>query len=102
NLPGSGTPDGLADLVTVDGRPGADNLQIQGSDKSYSITGLPALVTVEGSEVNASGFSDALVVNARTGDDVVNASMLAANAVSLIVDGTSGNDTITGSQGADT
>ena len=54
------------------------------------VAGLPALVTVDGSE----GANDSLVVNALGGNDTVNASALPAGVVQLTVDGGAGNDTI--------
>jgi Ca2+-binding RTX toxin-like protein len=97
SVPGSGTGDGAADNVTVEGTNGADNIQVAGAGSSYSVVGLHASVTVAGSE----GANDALVVEARGGNDSVDASGLAAGVVGLTVDGGTGNDQIVGSQGAD-
>jgi Ca2+-binding RTX toxin-like protein len=95
---GSGVGDGQADTVIVNGTNGNDAIQIAGSGTSYSVTGLSATVTVQGSE----GANDQLVVNALGGDDSVSAAGLPAGVVQLTVDGGAGDDTITGSQGADT
>src|SRR5262249_34360086 len=70
--PGSGTGDGAADSVIVNGTNGADNIGISGSGSSYTVTGLSATVTVTGSE----GANDSLTVNALDGDDVVSAAAL--------------------------
>jgi Ca2+-binding RTX toxin-like protein len=94
---GSGTGDGAADTVIVNGTNHADNIQIAGSGSSFSVTGLPAQVTVAGSE----GANDQLVVYALGGNDSVNAAGLPAGVVRLTVDGGTGNDTILGSAGAD-
>jgi Ca2+-binding RTX toxin-like protein len=94
---GSGTGDGAADTVIVNGTNGADAIQISGSGSSYTVTGLAATVNVTGSE----GANDALVVKALGGNDVVSAASLPAGIVNLTVDGGAGNDQITGSQGAD-
>jgi Ca2+-binding RTX toxin-like protein len=94
--PGSG--DGAADTVIVNATNAADNVQIAGAGTSYTVSGLPAIVNVTGSE----GANDTLVVNTLGGNDVVSGAGLPAGVVKLTVDGGTGNDTITGSQGADT
>ncbi len=94
---GSGTGDGAADTVIVNGTNGKDGIDIQGAGTSYTVTGLAAAVAVQGSE----GANDALVVNALGGGDTVSAATLPAGVVKLTVDGGAGNDTITGSQGDD-
>jgi Ca2+-binding RTX toxin-like protein len=96
-VPGSGTGDGAADTVIVTGTGAADNVQVQGSGTSYSVTGLAAVVSVQGSE----GANDALVVNTLGGNDTFSAAALPDGVVKLTVDGGAGNDTITGSAGAD-
>jgi Ca2+-binding RTX toxin-like protein len=96
--PGSGVGDGQADTVIVNGTNHADNIQIAGSGNSFSVTGLSAKVSVQGSE----GANDQLVVNALDGNDTVSAAGLSAGVVGLTVDGGAGNDTITGSDGNDT
>jgi len=67
--PGSGTGDGQADTVIVNGTNNADAIQISGSGTKVAVAGLPAVVAVEGSE----GANDRLVVNALGGDDTVSA-----------------------------
>jgi Ca2+-binding RTX toxin-like protein len=93
---GGGVGDGLADTVTVNGTNQADNVEIAGSETSYTVTGLPALVRVVGSEA-----TDQLLLDVARGDDRVNAAALAAGVVKLTVDGGAGDDTIFGSRGAD-
>ena len=95
--PGSGTGDGAADSVIVNGTNHADTVQISGSGTSYTVAGLPATVTVQGSE----GANDSLAVSTFGGNDSVNAANLLAGVVKLTVDGGTGNDTITGSAGDD-
>src|SRR5262249_7409461 len=90
--PGTGTGDGAADTVILNGTNHTDIVQIAGSGSSYSVTGLPTNVMVQGSE----GANDALIVNTLGGNDTVNASGLAAGVAALTVDGGAGNDTIIG------
>jgi Ca2+-binding RTX toxin-like protein len=94
--PGTGTPDGATDNVIVNGTGGNDTIDIVGAGTSYAVLGLPATVTVTGSEA-----TDGLTVNALGGDDTVSAATLPAGVVSLTVDAGNGDDTILGSQGAD-
>ena len=96
--PGSGTGDGQADSVIVNGTDSADNdPALRAAGTSYSVSGLPAVVTVNGSE----GSNDSLAVNALGGSDTVNASTLPAGVVKLTVDGGAGDDTILGGAGDD-
>jgi len=97
NLGVNGVGDGAADTVIVNGTQRADTIQIAGSGTSFSVGGLPALVSVTGSEAG----SDALVVQALEGDDNVSAAGLPGDIVRLTVDGGAGNDQIIGSAGAD-
>jgi Ca2+-binding RTX toxin-like protein len=97
NPAGSGTGDGQADTVIVNGTNGNDSIDVVGSGASYSVVGLSALVSVTGSE----GANDALIVNAVGGNDTVSATTLPAAVVKLTVDGGAGNDILNGSQGDD-
>jgi Ca2+-binding RTX toxin-like protein len=95
--PGSGTGDGAADTVIVNGAAKNDTVQVFGAGSSFAVAGLSALVVTQGSE----GANDTLVVNTQGGDDFVNAAGLPAGIVRLTVDGGAGNDAIIGSDGAD-
>jgi Ca2+-binding RTX toxin-like protein len=97
-MPGSGTGDGQTDTVIVTGTARSDAIQISGGGTSFAVAGLPALVTVQGSD----GVGDQLVVHALGGDDKVTAAGLPATLVGLTVDGGTGNDSITGGDGNDT
>jgi Ca2+-binding RTX toxin-like protein len=97
NPAGSGTGDGAADTVIVNGTNAADNIQVTGAGTSYAVTGLPASVNVSGSE----GANDSLVVNALGGNDTIDATALPAGIVKLAADGGAGDDNLLGSQGAD-
>jgi Ca2+-binding RTX toxin-like protein len=94
---GGVTGDAQADTVIVNGTDGADIIDIVGAGTAYAVLGLAAQVNVTNSEAAL----DALVVNARLGDDDVTATTLPAGIVKLTVDGGAGDDTILGSQGAD-
>src|SRR5262249_22515366 len=94
--PGSGTGDSSADTVIVNGTNGDDTIDVVGAGTSYAVAGLPAVVSVTGSE----GANDELVVKALGGDDVVSAATLPDGVVKkLTVEGGTGDDTILGSQG---
>jgi Ca2+-binding RTX toxin-like protein len=95
---GSGVGDGATDSVTVNGTNGSDNIQVSGTGGSVTVAGLPATVTLAGSE----GANDQLIVDGGAGNDVITAAGLAAGVIGLTIDGGAGNDTITGSQGNDT
>jgi Ca2+-binding RTX toxin-like protein len=95
---GSGTGDGAADTVIVDGTAGNDTIVVGGQGTSASVVGLHAAVNITGAE----GANDALIVQALGGDDGINASPLAAGVIKLTEDGGAGNDFLEGSQGNDT
>jgi Ca2+-binding RTX toxin-like protein len=94
---GSGTGDGAADSVTVNGTAGKDTVQVIGAGNAITVNGLPASVSISGSE----GANDRLIVSTLAGDDVISAAGLAAGTTQLTIDGGVGNDTITGSDGND-
>jgi Ca2+-binding RTX toxin-like protein len=95
--PGSGTGDGAADSVIVNGTNGADHIAITGSATGIAVAGLAASVHITGSEAT----TDQLTVNSLGGDDTIDASVLRAGAIGLTLNGGAGNDLILGSQGDD-
>ncbi len=95
-MPGSNVGDGATDSVTVNGTAGNDMVQVSGQGGSVSVVGLPAAVTLAGSE-----DGDQLVIQTLGGSDVINAAGLAAGTAHLTIDAGTGNDTIVGSQGDD-
>jgi Ca2+-binding RTX toxin-like protein len=98
NLAGSsGTGDGAADTIIVNGTSAADNIKVAGSGSTVNVTGLAAKVHI----TNAEGANDSLQVNGLGGDDVIDASDLHAGVISLTEDGGDGNDLLIGSQGND-
>src|SRR5262249_46874496 len=97
SAPGSG--DGRADTVIVNGTNGNDSINVVGEGTSYSVIGLPAVVSVTNSE----GANDALVVNGLGGDDGLGAfALLSADGIrQLTLDGGAGRDNILAGPGAD-
>jgi Ca2+-binding RTX toxin-like protein len=97
STPGSGAGDSAADNVIVHGTSGDDVALIFGDPSFVSLLGLAAQINIIGAEA----ASDRLTVNALAGDDVVEASGLAAGAIQLTADGGEGDDVLVGSEGAD-
>ena len=75
--PGSGTGDGQADTVIVNGTNGDDAVIVAGDASGVAVLGLAAQVNITGAEA----ANDRLTVNALAGDDVVDASGLSAGAI---------------------
>ena len=95
---GTSTGDGQADQVTVNATAGHDDIIIAQNGGLVTVSGLAETVTI----AHAEGALDQLNVSAGAGDDVIDASGLPANHISLTLDGGAGNDTILGSHGNDT
>jgi Ca2+-binding RTX toxin-like protein len=92
-----GGGDGQPDNVIAQATNGDDVSIVVGDASGVSVLGLPAQVNVTGSEA----ANDRLTINALSGDDVVEASGLAAGAIQLTADGGNGNDVLVGSAGDD-
>jgi Ca2+-binding RTX toxin-like protein len=97
NPAGSGLGDGAADRVIVEGTNGDDVVSVEGSNGSARVTGLSAVVSITGAEPT----NDTLTIDALDGDDVVEASVLAANAIKFTADGGNGDDILVGGVGDD-
>ena len=77
---------------------GDDVVSVSGSSGSAPVIGLAARIAVSG----ATAGTDRVTVNALAGDDVVDASGLAANSALLTADGGDGDDVLIGGDGDDT
>jgi Ca2+-binding RTX toxin-like protein len=93
----TGVGDGAADNVSMDGTSGGDTVLVSGSSAGVSATGLSAAVTIEHPE----STNDRLTVNLLAGDDVLDATSLAAGSIQLTGDGGDGDDVLLGGAGND-
>ena len=92
--PSSG--DAAVDTVTALATNGADTINVIGSADAIGVAGLAAGLTI----VNADA-TDVLLVNGQGGDDNINASNLALDALTFHAFGGDGSDTVTGSANGD-
>jgi Ca2+-binding RTX toxin-like protein len=92
-----GGGDGAVDTVTANGTAGTDSIIVSQSGQSILVDGLPAQISIIGQEA----ANDKLLINGLGGDDVINASALAAGQISLVLNGGLGNDIFFGSAGDD-
>lgn len=92
---------GQIDNVIVNGSNSADAIRVVedtfAGDASTTVLGLAAQVHIVGGEAAI----DRLTINARNGDDTVDASGLTADAILLTEDGGNGNDRLIGGEGDD-
>jgi Ca2+-binding RTX toxin-like protein len=96
--PGSGVGDGAADTITINATSGDDVALVFGDSGGVSVVGLSAQVNIVGFEA----ANDRIVINTLAGDDVVEASNLAAGAIQLTANGGAGDDILIGGEGNDT
>jgi len=94
----NGAGDGAADTVTINATNGDDVVIVVGDGGGVSVLGLAAQINLIGFEANL----DRIVINTRAGDDVVEASGLAASAIQLTANGGEGDDVLVGGAGNDT
>ena len=94
---GGNTGDAQTDQVIVNGTNGNDKIDVAGDASGIAVKGLAELVTIQHQESN-----DKLDVNGLDGDDEISAAALAAQAITLSLDGGAGDDTIDGAQGVET
>jgi Ca2+-binding RTX toxin-like protein len=94
----TGGDDLAADNVIANATNGDDVVIVSGSGPNAQVSGLAATISVSG----AIAGSDRLTVNALAGDDVVDASLLAADSALLTANGGDGDDVLIGGDGPDT
>lgn len=92
-----GAGDAQPDTVIVHGTEGDDVALISGDASGTSIFGLAATVNVTGAEA----ANDSLVVGLHGGNDVLEASGVAAGAIQLTAEGGAGDDILIGGEGTD-
>jgi len=95
---GAGGDDAAADNVIATGTNGDDVVSVAGAGTNTAVTGLAARVVMSGGIAG----SDRLTVNALAGDDVIDASAVAATAALLTLDGGDNDDVLLGGAGDDT
>ena len=98
NASGAGGDDLAADNVIASATNGDDAVIVAGTGTDARVLGLAARIDVAG----AIAGSDRITVNALAGDDVVDASGLAANSALLTATGGEGDDVLIGGAGDDT
>src|SRR6266516_420653 len=94
---GGATGDGQTDQVIVNGTNSNDTINVSGDASGVAVSGLAAPVAIQHQEP-----TDALTVNGLDGNDAISAAALAAQAITLTIDGGAGDDTIAGAKGAET
>jgi RTX calcium-binding nonapeptide repeat (4 copies) len=93
-----GGGDGTSDDVILNGTTNADTVKVSGDAGAVRVDGPQLPVTV----THAEQAFDHLTINSLDGADSLDAAGLAAGAMDMIFSGGRGNDTMIGSQGADT
>jgi Ca2+-binding RTX toxin-like protein len=94
----SGTGDGAADTVIVNGTAGNDHVTVSGSvANGVDVNGLSAAVAIVGAEPDL----DQLQIMGLAGVDIIDASALEAGVIKLTLNGGPGDDQLIGSQGND-
>ncbi|HET9323073.1 MAG TPA: calcium-binding protein, partial [Gaiellaceae bacterium] len=94
--PGGAAGDGQLDRVVVNGTNRNDTIDVSGDASGVAVAGLRVRVAIRHQEP-----SDELVINGLAGDDVISAAALAAQAITLTVDGGEGADTLAGGRGVE-
>jgi Ca2+-binding RTX toxin-like protein len=98
NLAGNGgVGDGAADNVIVNATNANDAVTIFGSAGSATVSGLFSTVNVTGAEPTL----DFVTVNGLDGDDAIEGSGVAADAIQLALNGNDGDDVLIGGAGND-
>ena len=92
-----GAGDGAADTIVINATIDDDLVLVFGDAGGVSVLGLAAQVNISGFEA----ANDRIIINTLAGDDVVEASGLAAGGIQLSADGGVDNDLLIGGDGAD-
>jgi Ca2+-binding RTX toxin-like protein len=92
-----GAGDAQPDTVIVNATSGDDVVLVFGDAAGTSVLGLAAQVNITGAEA----ANDKVVIKLGAGDDVLEASGLAATGIGLVADGGDGNDVLIGGDGND-
>jgi Ca2+-binding RTX toxin-like protein len=98
STPGSGVGDGASDTIIINATNGDDVVLVVGDAGGVSVLGLAAQVNITGFEVD----KDTIVIKTLAGNDVIEASGLAAGTIQLTANGGDGNDILVGGDGDDT
>ncbi len=100
SIAGTGTGDGSADHVIVNGTNVDDKIAVGGANGEADVTGAGPAVHVTGGEPAL----DTLAVNGLAGNDDITVDPAAGTAIGVVVDGGADNDTVTtnGTRGDDT
>src|SRR6266511_1385337 len=93
---GGASGDGETDSVVVDGANGDDTINVGGDASGVAVSGLASLGAIQHQEPN-----DELDVDGLGGNDAISAAALAAQAITLTLDGGTGDDTIAGARGVE-
>jgi Ca2+-binding RTX toxin-like protein len=91
-----GLGDGQLDRVVVNGTNGDDMIDVSGDASRVAVDGLSARVAIRHQEP-----SDELAVNGLGGNDEISAAALAAQAITLTLDGGAGVDSLAGGRGSE-
>jgi len=94
--PESGVKDSALDTVVAQATQTDDVIHVASTGDHVIVTGLAAKIDVAHASSN-----DILTINGQGGDDVIDASGVAAGRMRLQLDGGAGNDTLIGSDGGD-
>lgn len=94
---GGAAGDGASDVVTIEGRPGADSVTVTATADGAAVTGTGITLDVTVSEA----ANDTLGVTTLGGNDTVSTVGNLAGLIRLTIDGGPGNDVLSGGNGAD-
>ena len=93
-----GGDDAAADNVMVNATQGDDVVVVNGGNRTADVLGLPAAISVTG----AAPGTDRVTVNSLAGNDVIDASQVAADTALLTLNGGDNDDVLIGGAGNDT